>query len=94
MNLALHLVVIVAFLSCFVMVVIKMFRHGQVGLGILCSLLVWCIGGPIAFVFGWMHASELGIYDVMLVWTVVILVGFVLNLAMPLDLSQIPGFQE
>jgi len=61
-------------LVCFVMVVIKLFQqkgvlHGI--LGILCGLytLIW----------GWMNASKLNIKKLMLIWTILIVVGVVLN---------------
>jgi hypothetical protein len=91
MQLALHLLVALASLVCFIIVVMKMFQHGQTGLGIVCILLVWCVGGLIAFIYGWVKAGEWNIKNVMLLWTVLIIVGLVLNVAMPLDLTFIRG---
>ncbi len=57
-------------LVCFILVVVKMFQNGQTGVGIASIvLLLCCIGGLVAFVFGWMKANEWGIKNVMLAWT-------------------------
>ena len=61
-------------LVCFVMVVIKLFKekgalHGI--LGILCGIYT--------FIWGWMNAGRLGVKNIMLIWTVLIVVGVVLN---------------
>lgn len=61
-------------LVCFVIVVIKLFQqkgvlHGI--LGILCGLYT--------FIWGWMEAGRLGIKNIMLIWTVLLVVGIVLN---------------
>jgi hypothetical protein len=55
---------------CFILVVVKMFQHGQTGLGIATIVLViFCgIGGLIAFIFGWMRAREWNINNIMLIW--------------------------
>ncbi len=62
-------------LVCFVLIVIKLFQqkgalHGI--LGILCGLYT--------FIWGWMESGRLGIKKTMLIWTVLIVVGIVLNL--------------
>ena len=63
-----------ASLVCFVLVLIKLFQqkgvlHGI--LGILCGLYT--------FIWGWMEAGRLGIKNIMLIWTVLIIVSAVLN---------------
>jgi hypothetical protein len=63
-----------ASLVCFVMVVIKLFKekgalHGI--LGILCGIYT--------FIWGWMNAGRLGVKNIMLIWTVLIVVGIILN---------------
>ncbi len=63
-----------ASLVCFVMVVIKLFQqkgalHGI--LGILCGIYT--------FVWGWMNVATLNIKKLMLIWTVLIVVGIILN---------------
>lgn len=57
-------------LICFIMVVIKQFQnagvvHGIIGI-ITCS--IW------TFIWGWMNASKLGIKNIMLIWTLLIIV--------------------
>lgn len=61
-------------LVCFVMVVVKLFQqkgvlHGI--LGIICGLytLIW----------GWMNSAKLNIKKLMLIWTILIVVGVILN---------------
>ncbi len=61
-------------LVCFIMVVIKLFQqkgalHGI--LGIICGLYT--------FIWGWMNAASLNIKKVMLIWTVLLVVGIILN---------------
>jgi hypothetical protein len=65
-------------LVCWIMVVVKIFQSGSVGLGILgifCPLFT--------FIYGWVKADELGVKNLMLIWTVLIVAGIGLNLAMP-----------
>jgi len=59
----------------FIIVLIKLFQqkgvlHGI--LGILCALYT--------FIWGWMNASTLNIKNVMILWTVLIVAGAVLNI--------------
>jgi hypothetical protein len=63
-------------LVCFVMVLIKQFQtagalHGIIGL-ITCG--IW------TFIWGWMRASTLNIKNIMLAWTGLIVLTFVLNM--------------
>jgi hypothetical protein len=60
-------------LVCFVIVLIKLFKekgvlHGI--LGIICGLYT--------FIWGWMESGRLGIKNIMLIWTALILVNVVL----------------
>ena len=63
---------------CWIMTLIKMFSDKQDGsvlkavLGILCPL--W------AFIWGWMNAGKLGTKNLMLTWTITIVVGVACNL--------------
>ena len=62
-------------LVCFVMVLIKQFQtagalHGIIGL-ITCG--IW------TFIWGWMNASKLNIRNIMLIWTVLIVISLILN---------------
>lgn len=69
-------------LGCFIMVVVKMFQHGQTGLGIACIVLVICagIGALIAFVYGWIKSGEWNIKNIMLAWTAAIIVNILLSI--------------
>jgi len=65
---ALALICNLGSLICFIIVVIKLFKekgvlHGI--LGIICSLYT--------FVWGWIESGRLGIKNIMLAWTVLII---------------------
>ena len=58
------------------MVLIKMFQNeGALKgiIGLICSLY--------AFIWGWMNASRFGLKNIMLIWTVLIVVYFVVFFA-------------
>lgn len=60
---------------CFIMVLIKQFQtagavHGIIGI-ITCG--IW------TFIWGWMNANNLNIKNIMLIWTLLIVVCIVLN---------------
>jgi|GEM_PF-1330791 len=69
-----------ASLVCFVLVLIQMFQRGQTGLGIACIVLLFVcgIGGLIAFIYGWVKAREWNIQNIMIAWTVCVLIQLVL----------------
>ncbi len=62
---------------CWIMTLIAMFQDKQDGgtlkgvLGIICAL--W------AFIWGWMHAGRLGRKNVMIAWTIAIILGGIGN---------------
>ncbi len=61
-------------LVCFIMVLIKLFQekgvlHGI--LGLICSLYT--------FIWGWINASRLGIYTIMLIWSGLIVLSIIFN---------------
>jgi hypothetical protein len=61
-------------LVCFIIVLIKMFQNeGALKgiLGLICSLY--------AFIWGWMNATKLGIKNIMMIWTLLIIVAVILN---------------
>jgi hypothetical protein len=63
-------------LICFIIVLVKLFQNAgalQGILGLICGL--W------TFIWGWMNAGKLGIKNLMLIWTVLILLSIVLNVA-------------
>lgn len=67
------LLVLLAAIVCQIMVVIKMFKnagalHGI--LGLLCGLY--------ALIWGWMNANKLGIRNLMLIWTVLLILYIIL----------------
>lgn len=61
-------------LVCWVIVLINMFKESVVQgiLGIFCGL--W------AFIKGWMSKDEYGVGKVMLIWTLAMIAGFILNM--------------
>jgi len=59
---------------CWIIVLIKMFQnagalHGI--LGLLCGLY--------AFIWGWMNATKLNIKNIMMIWTILIIITIVVN---------------
>lgn len=69
-----------ASLVCFILTLIKMFQNNQTAMGIVCivTLLVCGIGGLIAFILGWMNASNWGHQQVMRNWTILVIAQVVL----------------
>jgi hypothetical protein len=63
-------------LICFIIVLVKLFQNAGVLqgiLGLICGL--W------TFIWGWMNAGKLRITNLMLIWTLLILLSIVLNVA-------------
>ena len=61
---------------CFIMVLIKQFQnagavHGIIGI-ITCT--IW------TFIWGWMNAANLNIKNIMMIWTLLIVVAIAINL--------------
>jgi len=66
----------IGILVCFIIVLVKMFQTAGIVqgiIGLICSL--W------AFIWGWMNAGKVGIKNVMIIWTVLILLCIVLGIA-------------
>lgn len=64
-------------LICCIMVVIKQFQdagalHGIIG---IVTCFIW------TFIWGWMNATRLNIKNIMLIWTVLIVLSVVLQIA-------------
>ena len=64
-------------LICWIIVLIKQFQtagavHGIIGI-ITCG--IW------TFIWGWMHANEVGIKNIMMIWSVLIIISLVLRFA-------------
>jgi hypothetical protein len=63
-------------LICFIIVLVKLFQNAGVLqgiLGLICGL--W------TFIWGWMNAGKLGIKNLMLIWTLLIVLSIILNVA-------------
>jgi hypothetical protein len=61
--------------ACFIMVLIKLFQNeGALKgiLGLICSLYT--------FIWGWMNAGRLNIKNIMLIWTVILILMIILNI--------------
>ncbi|MBN1993335.1 MAG: hypothetical protein JW953_11600 [Anaerolineae bacterium] len=70
----LAIIVGIGSLVCWIMVLIKLFQekgvlHGI--LGIICALY--------PFIWGWMNVTRLNIKNVMIVWSVCVVLGIILN---------------
>jgi hypothetical protein len=65
-------------LVCFIVVVYQMFQNDETTLAIVTIVLVFCgIGGLVAFIYGWIKASEWDIKPVMLIYTASLIGGIV-----------------
>ncbi len=79
-----HYAIFLAWLFCFIYVVVKMFQNGSTVLGIVCLVTGCCAIGPIiAFVVGWMRSSQWNIRGLMTVWTVALIANIVLHFVSP-----------
>ena len=61
-------------LICFIIVLIKMFQDAGVLHGIL-----GLICGLYAFIWGWMNATRLNIRNIMLIWSLLIILSIIVN---------------
>ena len=65
-------------LVCWILVLVKIFQAGNIGIGIvgiLCPL--------VAFIYGWMKADEYKIKNIMIIWSILIVASIAVNIAMP-----------
>jgi hypothetical protein len=64
-------VALVGALVCFVLVLSRMFQQDRSTLAVVCAVAAWFsgLGLVIAFVYGWLKASEWSLRPVMLTWT-------------------------
>ena len=71
----------IASFVCFIMVVVKFFQNGKVGLGVTCivTLFVCGVGSLIALIAGWMSADELDARRLMGVWTLIVILNISLS---------------
>lgn len=67
-------------LVCFIMVLVQMFKRGESTMGIVCIVTIFCcVGGLIAFVYGWTKAAAWDIKNIMIAWSVVIVLNMILS---------------
>ncbi len=71
----LGLVCSIASLICFIIVLIKQFQQGSVVHGIIG--IITC--GIWTLIWGWMNAGRLNIKNIMMIWTLLIVVCIILN---------------
>jgi hypothetical protein len=62
-------------LICFIIVLIKQFQNGGVVHGIIG--IITC--GIWTLIWGWMNAGKLNIKNIMMIWTLLIIVCIILN---------------
>ncbi len=67
-------IISIAALVCLILVVIKLFQKEGVGLGILG---IFC--GIYTFVWGWINHKEQKLTTVMIIWSAVFVLGFLLS---------------
>lgn len=65
---------------CSIIVLVKLFQHEGPGKGIIAIII-----GPYTFIWGWLNARRLGLMKVMVIWSVMIVLFFVL--AMPMSMG-------
>jgi hypothetical protein len=71
----LNMLVSLGSIICFIIVLIKLFQNeGALKgiLGIICGLYT--------FIWGWMNATKLNIKNIMMIWTLLIIVSIVLGM--------------
>lgn len=72
-------------IACFIYVLIKLFQdkgalHGI--LGLICSLYT--------FIWGWMNAGRLNLKNIMIIWTLVIILQIIVNIAFGASMASFP----
>jgi hypothetical protein len=71
----LALVASLGYLICLIIVLIKQFQNGGVVHGIIG--IVTC--GLWTFIWGWLNAGKLNIKNIMMIWTLLLVVCIILN---------------
>jgi hypothetical protein len=82
----LAMLVMLGCIICWIIVLIKQFQnagalHGIIGI-ITCG--IW------TFIWGWMNADNLGIKNIMMIWTVLIIISLVLRFAFGAGMMAYP----
>ncbi|HYV00618.1 MAG TPA: hypothetical protein VE977_17435 [Pyrinomonadaceae bacterium] len=72
-------------LICFIIVLIKLFQNEGALKGIL-----GLICGLYTFIWGWMNSDKLGIRNIMMIWTLLIIIQLLLNFVF--GVAMIPGY--
>jgi hypothetical protein len=67
-------VVFLGMIICQIFVAIKIFQNDGALKGILALIC-----GLFGFIWGWMNASRLGIKNIMMIWTVLLIICFILG---------------
>ena len=77
---------------CFIMVLVQMFKRGEPAMGIVCIGTIFCwVGGLIAFVYGWTKAAAWDIKNIMIAWSVVIVLNIIFLYVLALTASTMPA---
>ncbi len=72
-----------ASVTCDILIIIKIFKANQVGLGVLA---IFC---PLfTFIYGWMKANEWGTKQIMLIWSALVGVSILLNIIVMVTASH------
>jgi len=81
----------IASLVCFILVIVQMFKHDKTGMGIACIVLFFCcgIGGLITFIYGWVKSREWQITNIMIVWTICVIITAIGSALSPPDLTAL-----
>ncbi len=74
-------------LICWIIVLIKQFQSAGVVHGII-GIITCCIW---TFIWGWMNANDLGIKNIMMIWTVLIIISLVLRFAFGAGMAAYPA---
>ncbi len=79
-------------LVCHIIIIVKMFQRGQTGLGILAIVLSLCVCLPgflFTFIYGWVRSTEWNLKNVMIAYTVGLVLDIIGNVLAPPDISAI-----
>lgn len=72
-------------LICYIIVLIKLFQNDGLVKGI-----IGIICGLFTFIWGWMNANRYGIKNIMMIWTLLLIIAIILNFAF--GVSMVPGY--
>ena len=78
-------------LVCFILLIVKMFQRGQAVMAIVCIVLFFCclLGHFIAFIYGWVKYREWNISNLMIIWSICIVIWLIGGALAPPDFSQL-----